>query len=60
MAELYTQLHHENIYGNYLIDAYKHLLAIGGNENVKSICQALKVGHWTVHSVNHDCTKVII
>ncbi|XP_015833011.2 polyadenylate-binding protein-interacting protein 1 [Tribolium castaneum] len=43
VAELYTQLHHENIYGGYLIDAYKHLLAVGGNDNVKSICQALKL-----------------
>ncbi|XP_044270958.1 polyadenylate-binding protein-interacting protein 1 [Tribolium madens] len=43
VAELYTQLHHENIYGSYLIDAYKHLLGVGGNENVKSICQALKL-----------------
>lgn len=43
VAELYAQLHHENIYGKYLIDAFKHLLNVGGNDNVKSICQSLKV-----------------
>ncbi|KAH0811035.1 hypothetical protein MTP99_013913 [Tenebrio molitor] len=52
VAELYTQLHHENIYGNYLIDAYKHLLAIGGNENVKSICQALKLTGFSLELYN--------
>lgn len=43
VAELYTQLHHENIYGKFLIDAFKHLLSVGGNANIKSICQSLKV-----------------
>ncbi|RZC33929.1 polyadenylate-binding protein-interacting protein 1, partial [Asbolus verrucosus] len=52
VAELYTQLHHENIYGNYLIEAYKHLLSIGGNENVKCICQALKLTGYSLELYN--------
>lgn len=43
VAELYTQLHYDNIYASYLIDAFKQLLDTGGNNNVKCVCQALKV-----------------
>lgn len=43
VAELYTQLHHENIYGRFLLNAFKQLLQERGDNNVKCVCQALKL-----------------
>ncbi|XP_044752229.1 polyadenylate-binding protein-interacting protein 1 [Coccinella septempunctata] len=43
VAELYTQLHHENIYGRFLLNAFKQLLLESGDNNIKCVCQALKL-----------------
>ncbi|CAH0546526.1 unnamed protein product [Brassicogethes aeneus] len=43
VAELYIQLHHLNIYGILLIEAFKMLVSKGGNDNIKCVCQALKL-----------------
>lgn len=43
VSELYTQLNHQNIYGNLVTDGLKLLLMAGGNDNIKCTCQALKV-----------------
>lgn len=43
VAELYTQLHYDNLYGKSLISALRNLLAEGGSNNIKCLCQALKV-----------------
>lgn len=43
LAELYLQLHYENLYGKCLIDALTNLLNSGDDCNIKCVCQALKV-----------------
>lgn len=43
LAELYSQLHYENLYGKCLLDALNHLISTGDDINVKCACQALKV-----------------
>lgn len=43
LAELYLQLHYENLYGKCLLDALTNLLNSGDDCNIKCVCQALKV-----------------
>lgn len=43
VAELYTQLPHDSLYGTLLIDSLKKLLVKGESENIKCVCQGLKV-----------------
>lgn len=45
LAELYSQLHYENLYGKYLLTALQHLINTGDDINVKCACQALKVNN---------------
>ncbi|KAJ8938591.1 hypothetical protein NQ318_020853 [Aromia moschata] len=46
VEQLYAQLPHSNVYGALLIDCIKQLLYRGGNDDIKCICQALKLtGH---------------
>lgn len=45
IAELYTQLTYFTNFGYLLIYAARELLLVGGNDNVKCVCQALKVSH---------------
>ncbi|KAJ8916889.1 hypothetical protein NQ315_013357 [Exocentrus adspersus] len=59
IAELYTQLPHLNIYGALLIDCYKHLLSKSGSDDIKCICQALKLtGHSLEQSNKSDLDVV--
>ncbi|KAJ8937051.1 hypothetical protein NQ314_012045 [Rhamnusium bicolor] len=60
IAELYTQLPHLTVYGALLIDSFKQLLTKGGNDNVKCICQALKLtGHSLEQSNKTDLDEVL-
>lgn len=52
IAELYTQLPHDSLYGSLLLDSLKKLLNIGGNDNVKCVCQALKLTGYSLEG-NH-------
>lgn len=45
LAELYTQLHYENLYGKSLLSALRNLLSSGRPDDIKCLCQALKVSH---------------
>ncbi|XP_066156752.1 polyadenylate-binding protein-interacting protein 1 isoform X1 [Euwallacea fornicatus] len=52
IAELYTQLPHDSLYGAPLLDSMKKLLSNGGNDNVKCVCQALKLTGYSLEQ-NH-------
>lgn len=52
IAELYTQLPHDGLYGTLLIDSLKKLLSFGGNDSVKYVCQALKLTGYSLEQ-NH-------
>ncbi|CAG9838817.1 unnamed protein product [Diabrotica balteata] len=52
IAELYIQLPHLFVYGTLLIKLFKKLLDIGGNENIKTICQALKLTGYSLEQSN--------
>ncbi|KAL1517019.1 hypothetical protein ABEB36_000840 [Hypothenemus hampei] len=52
IAELYTQLPHDTLYGSLLIDAMKKLLRLQGNDNIKCVCQALKLTGYSLEQ-NH-------
>ncbi|XP_050301212.1 polyadenylate-binding protein-interacting protein 1 [Anthonomus grandis grandis] len=52
IAELYTQLPHDNLYGSLLIESLTGLLNIGGNDNVKCVCQALKLTGFSLEQNN--------
>ncbi|CAH1155754.1 unnamed protein product [Phaedon cochleariae] len=54
IAELYTQLPHLNIYGALLIRSFGKLFEKGGNDDIKCICQALKL---TGYSLEHSNSK---
>ncbi|CAH2015858.1 unnamed protein product [Acanthoscelides obtectus] len=54
IAELYAQLPHVAVYGKLLVDSFKRLLSIGGNENVKCICQALKLTGYSLEKSNKN------
>ncbi|ERL92374.1 polyadenylate-binding protein-interacting protein 1 [Dendroctonus ponderosae] len=43
IAELYIQLSHFSHFGYLLIYALNKLLGVGGNDNIKCVCQALKL-----------------
>lgn len=59
IAELYSQLPHASVYGSLLISAFKKLIEYGGNENVKCICQALKLTGYSLEQSNKvDLNKV--
>lgn len=46
LAELYTQLHFENLYGKSLLSALRNLLSSGEPDDIKCLCHALKLcGH---------------
>lgn len=45
IGELYVQLPHVNIYGTLLVEAFRRLFSEGSNDNIKYICQALKVNN---------------
>ncbi|XP_050515340.1 polyadenylate-binding protein-interacting protein 1 [Diabrotica virgifera virgifera] len=52
IAELYIQLPHLHVYGTLLFKLFKKLLDIGGNENIKTICQALKLTGYSLEQSN--------
>nr|XP_023016190.1 polyadenylate-binding protein-interacting protein 1 [Leptinotarsa decemlineata] len=52
IAELFTQLPHHNVYGALLIDSFRNLFANGGDDNIKCICQALKLTGYTLEQSN--------
>ncbi|CAG9761620.1 unnamed protein product [Ceutorhynchus assimilis] len=52
IAELYTQLPHDSLYGSLLIEALKKLLSTGGTDNIKCVCQALKLTGFSLED-NH-------
>ncbi|XP_056648660.1 polyadenylate-binding protein-interacting protein 1 [Diorhabda sublineata] len=52
IAELYTQLPHLTVYGSLLIEAFNKLLELGGNENIKCICQSLKLTGYSLEQSN--------
>ncbi|KAL3283893.1 hypothetical protein HHI36_018062 [Cryptolaemus montrouzieri] len=54
VAELYTQLYHENIYGKCLINAFKQLLHDGGDSNIKCICQSLKLTGYSLEQYDKE------
>ncbi|XP_018571543.1 polyadenylate-binding protein-interacting protein 1 isoform X1 [Anoplophora glabripennis] len=61
IAELYTQLPHLTIYGALLIECFKQLLDEGGNDNIKCICQALKLtGHSLEYSNKFELDEVVV
>lgn len=43
LAELYSQLNYDNLYGRHVIHTLKNVLSLGTETNVKSVCQVLKV-----------------
>ncbi|XP_030766100.1 polyadenylate-binding protein-interacting protein 1 [Sitophilus oryzae] len=52
IAELYTQLPHDSLYGALLVESFKKLLTSGGDDNVKCICQALKLTGYSLEQNN--------
>ncbi|VEN60621.1 unnamed protein product [Callosobruchus maculatus] len=54
IAELYAQLPHGAVYGKLLVDSFKRLLALGGDDNVKCICQALKLTGYSLEKSNKN------
>ncbi|KAG5884560.1 hypothetical protein JTB14_006587 [Gonioctena quinquepunctata] len=52
IAELYTQLPHMTVYGALLIDTFKRLFEKGGDDNIKCICQALKLTGYMLEQSN--------
>lgn len=54
IAELYTQLPHDNLYGALLIDSLNKLIQ-GGPDNIKCVCQALKLTGYSLEK-NHKET----
>lgn len=55
LAELYTQLHYENIYGRSLMSALRNLLSSGQDSDIKCLCQALKVSEVYFFVKNQLC-----
>lgn len=60
IAELYTQLFHENIYGKCLTDAFKELLDVGGDDNIKCVCQALKLTGRSLEQYDNENLNEVI
>lgn len=60
VSELYTQLHHDNLYGDLVLDSFQQLLDKGGNDAVKSICQALKLTGYSLEKFNKKALDDVI
>lgn len=50
IAEIYTQLQDQSIYGTLLVESFRKLLK--GQDNVKCICQALKLTGYSLEKDN--------
>ncbi|KAF7283435.1 hypothetical protein GWI33_000575 [Rhynchophorus ferrugineus] len=52
IAELYIHLPHDSVYGALLIESFQKLLISRGEDNIKCVCQALKLTGFSLEENN--------
>ncbi|KAK9871795.1 hypothetical protein WA026_014250 [Henosepilachna vigintioctopunctata] len=59
VAELFTMINYDNIYRNYLIDAFKVLLREGGDSNIECVCEALKLTGYSLDESDKEAMNYV-